>query len=153
VSAGQPNYLVVLAAATKKSITDLNNSNPVKLGVLQGSLGKPNYLVVLAAATKKSINDLNNSNPVKLGVLQGSLLYFCFFSKYPFLSDAPHKPLCNVYSGTLIVYSFIILYHVQTFSKHGDNIMGLCCISLFLSLSPFRFLEFLSSVTAVLEIP
>jgi hypothetical protein len=61
-------------------------------------------MVVLEASTKKYINDLNNSNPVKLDVLRGSLFYLCFFSKSPFISDAPEKSRCKVYSGTLIVF-------------------------------------------------
>jgi hypothetical protein len=35
---GQPDSLVVIAAATKKAINDLHDLNPVKLGVLQGSV-------------------------------------------------------------------------------------------------------------------
>jgi hypothetical protein len=97
------------------------------------------------SCNKESINDINNSNPVKLGVLQGSFFYLFFFCKPPFISDASEKPLCKVYSGALIVSSFIILYNVQTFSKHGDNIhcrtnfpksIVLCWLGLFLSLLP-----------------
>jgi hypothetical protein len=65
-------------------------------------------MVVISVATKKSINYLNNLNPVKLGLIQGSFFYLCFFINPPFISDAPEKPLCKVYSGTLIVSSFII---------------------------------------------
>jgi hypothetical protein len=79
------------------------------------STGQPNSKVVLVAATKKSINDINNSNPVKHGALQGTFFDLCFFSKPPLISDAPEKPICKVYSGTLIVSSFIILlYHVRS---------------------------------------